>query len=93
MGESAAAAGATRSQRISWVLLPQSAPTNASYTLLVLDGNVCAASLRGIVGAGGIGMELTQQLRLFECGSVLTIVLVVVVTLDRSASYLRKKLI
>ena len=93
MGESAAAAGATRSQRISWVLLPQSAPTNASYTLPVLDGNVCAASLLGIVGAGGIGMELTQQLRLFECGSVLTIVLVVVVTLDRSASYLRKKLI
>ena len=71
------------------VLLPQSAPTNASYTLPVLDGNVCAASLLGIVGAGGIEMELTQQLRLFEYGSVLTTVLVVVVTLDRSASYLR----
>ncbi|RZK72910.1 MAG: phosphonate ABC transporter, permease protein PhnE, partial [Rhodococcus sp. (in: high G+C Gram-positive bacteria)] len=42
------------------------------------------------------GMELTQQLRLFEYGNVLTIVLVVlvvVVTLDRAASYLRKKLI
>lgn len=94
--EAAAAAGATRSQRISWVLLPQSVPTIASYTLLVLDGNVRAASLLGIVGAGGIGMELTQQLRLFEYGNVLTIVLVVlvvVVTLDRAASYLRKKLI
>ncbi len=55
-----------------------------------------AASLLGIVGAGGIGMELTQQLRLFEYGNVLTIVLVVlvvVVALDRAASYLRKKLI
>ncbi|MEN0137847.1 MAG: ABC transporter permease subunit, partial [Rhodococcus sp. (in: high G+C Gram-positive bacteria)] len=50
--EAAAAAGATRSQRISWVLLPQSVPTVASYTLLVLDGNVRAASLLGIVGAG-----------------------------------------
>lgn len=93
--EAAAAAGATRSQRISWVLLPQSVPTIASYTLLVLDGNVRAASLLGIVGAGGIGMELTQQLRLFEYGNVLTIVvvvLVVVVTLDRAASYLRKRL-
>jgi phosphonate transport system permease protein len=61
----------------------------------MLDGNVRAASLLGIVGAGGIGMELTQQLRLFEYGSVLTIVLVVlvvVVTLDRVASHLRKKL-
>ncbi|PQP17285.1 phosphonate ABC transporter, permease protein PhnE [Rhodococcus opacus] len=94
--EAAAAAGATRTQRISWVLLPQSVPTIASYTLLVLDGNVRAASLLGIVGAGGIGMELTQQLRLFEYGNVLTIVivvLVVVVALDRAASYLRKKLI
>ncbi|WP_280345025.1 phosphonate ABC transporter, permease protein PhnE [Nocardia neocaledoniensis] len=93
--EAAAAAGATRSQCISWVLLPQSAPTIASYTLLMLDGNVRAASLLGIVGAGGIGMELTQQLRLFEYGNVLTIVLVVlvvVVTLDRAASQLRKKL-
>ncbi|KOS58158.1 phosphonate ABC transporter, permease protein PhnE [Rhodococcus rhodochrous] len=93
--EAAAAAGATGSQRISWVLLPQSVPTLASYTLLMLDGNVRAASLLGIVGAGGIGMELTQQLRLFEYGNVLTIVLVVlavVVTLDRAASHLRKKL-
>lgn len=93
--EAAAASGASRAQRISWVLLPQSTPTVASYTLLMLDGNVRAASLLGIVGAGGIGMELTQQLRLFEYGSVLTIVLVVlvvVVTLDRVASHLRKKL-
>ncbi|MFZ2176717.1 MAG: phosphonate ABC transporter, permease protein PhnE, partial [Rhodococcus sp. (in: high G+C Gram-positive bacteria)] len=90
--EAAAASGASRSQRISWVLLPQSTPTLASYTLLMLDGNVRAASLLGIVGAGGIGMELTQQLRLFEYGNVLTIVLVVlvvVVTLDRGAAYLR----
>ncbi len=43
--------------------------TSLSYTLLILDGNVRAASLLGIVGAGGIGMELTQQLRLFEYGT------------------------
>jgi phosphonate transport system permease protein len=94
--EAAAATGARRSQRISWVLLPQQLPTMASYGLLILDGNVRAASLLGLVGAGGIGMELNTRLRLFEYGQVLTIVivvLVVVVLLDQASSYLRKKLV
>jgi phosphonate transport system permease protein len=94
--EAAAAAGARRSQRISWVLLPQQLPTMASYGLLILDSNVRAASLLGLVGAGGIGMELNQKLRLFEYGQVLTIVLVVlvvVIALDQVSSYLRKKLV
>ena len=68
----------------------------ASYSLLILDSNVRAASLLGLVGAGGIGMELNQKLRLFEYGQVLTIViviLVVVIALDQVSSYLRKKLV
>lgn len=94
--EAAAAAGARKSQRISWVLLPQQIPTLASYGLLVLDGNIRAASLLGLVGAGGIGLELNTQLRLFDYGAVLTIVLVVlvvVVTLDQISSALRKRLV
>lgn len=94
--EAAAATGARKSQRISWVLLPQQLPTMASYGLLILDSNVRAASLLGLVGAGGIGMELQQKLRLFDYGAVLTIVLVVllvVVALDQISSHLRKKLV
>jgi len=94
--EAAAASGARRSQRVTWVLLPQQLPTIASYSLLVLDSNVRAASLLGLVGAGGIGMELNTKLRLFDYGAVLTIVLVVlvvVVTLDQISSYVRKKLV
>ncbi|MFR9806027.1 tyrosine-protein phosphatase [Pseudonocardia sp. RS010] len=51
--DATAATGASRAQRISWVLLPENLPTLASYTLLVLDSNVRAASLLGLVGAGG----------------------------------------
>lgn len=94
--QAAESAGANRLQRISWVLLPQSMPTLSSYTLLLLDGNVRAASLLGLVGAGGIGMELNQRLRLFDYGAVLTIVLVVlvvVVALDRLSAYIRKRLL
>ncbi|WP_083979739.1 phosphonate ABC transporter, permease protein PhnE [Demequina salsinemoris] len=94
--DAAAATGARKSQRVTWVLLPQQLPTMASYTLLVLDGNVRAASLLGLVGAGGIGMELNQQLRLFEYGSVMTIVLVVLVvvmSLDFVSSYVRKRFV
>lgn len=94
--EAAAATGTSRSQRIAWVLLPQQLPTMASYGLLILDGNVRAASLLGLVGAGGIGMELNQKLRLFDYGAVLTIVivvLVVVVALDQVSSYIRRRLV
>lgn len=94
--EAAEASGANRLQRITWVLLPQNLPTLTSYTLLLLDGNVRAASLLGLVGAGGIGMELNQKLRLFDYGGVLTIVLVVlvvVVLLDRISSTLRRRLV
>jgi len=94
--QAASATGARRSQRIAWVLLPQQLPTMASYSLLILDSNVRAASLLGLVGAGGIGMELNQKLRLFEYGQVLTIVLVilvVVIALDQVSSYLRKRLV
>lgn len=90
--QTAGASGADKAQLISWVLLPQSLPTLTSYTtLLVLDGNVRATSLLGLVGAGGIGLELNQKLRLFDYGSVLTLLLVVlavVVILDRISSYL-----
>lgn len=94
--QAAAASGTRRSQRVTWVLLPQQLPTMTSYTLLILDSNVRGASLLGLVGAGGIGMELNQKLRLFEYGQVLTIVLVVlvvVVVLDQASSYLRRKLV
>lgn len=94
--EAATATGARRWQRISWVLLPQQLPTMTSYSLLILDSNVRAASLLGLVGAGGIGMELQQKLRLFDYGAVLTIVivvLVVIVALDQVSSYVRKRLV
>lgn len=93
--QAAGATGASRPQKISWVLLPEQLPSLASYTLLLLDSNIRAASLLGLVGAGGIGMELNQKLRLFEYGQVLTIVLVVlvvVVGLDQLSSYLRRRL-
>lgn len=94
--QAAEAAGARRSQRVTWVLLPQQLPTMLSYSMLILDSNVRAASLLGLVGAGGIGMELNQKLRLFAYGDVLTIVLVVlvvVIALDQLSSWLRRKLV
>lgn len=93
--DAVSATGASRLQRISWVILPENVPTLSSYTLLVLDSNVRAASLLGLVGAGGIGTLLTERLRLFRYGEVLTIVLViliVVVVLDRVSARLRRRL-
>jgi phosphonate transport system permease protein len=93
--DAVSATGAGRLQRIAWVLVPENLPTLSSYTLLVLDSNVRAATLLGLVGAGGIGTLLTERLRLFQYGEVLTIVLVilvVVVALDRLSARLRRRL-
>ncbi len=56
------AVGASRRQLIQYGVLPQAAPLLVSYTLLLFEGNVRGATILGLVGAGGIGLELTTAM-------------------------------
>lgn len=50
----------------------------------------------GLVGAGGIGFELLTSMRLFQYPEVLTIlifVLIIVMVVERSSSYIRERMI
>src|SRR5690242_9613732 len=56
-------------------MLPQSWPALTAYSLYSFECCVRAASVLGLVGAGGIGYEIGVSMRLFEYGQVLTLIL------------------
>jgi phosphonate transport system permease protein len=68
------AAGAAPSIVLRYGLLPQAAPAVASQTLFCLESNFRHAAVLGIVGAGGIGFELEERIRVFAFDQVAFIV-------------------
>jgi len=65
------------------------------YTLYIMDRNVRAASMLGLVGAGGIGLELNESLSLYQynqSSAIIIMIIAVIIVIDHSSSYLRKKL-
>lgn len=88
--------GANKIQVIVRGILPQVKPLFINYMLYYLENNFRAATVLGLVGAGGIGMELITSMRLFRNQEVLTIliIMVTIVTLiDRFSAYIRKRIV
>jgi phosphonate transport system permease protein len=76
--------------------LPQVLPQYVAYTQYILERNVRMATVIGIVGAGGVGVELKGRFDTFEFGQVTTILLVIFATvllLERVSQWVRSKLI
>jgi phosphonate transport system permease protein len=76
-------------------LLPQVAPVIASQCLYYLEANFRHAAVLGIVGAGGIGYELEERIRVFAFDAVAFIILLymlAVAILDTASRALRKRL-
>jgi phosphonate transport system permease protein len=71
------AAGANVSGRLLWAVLPQAWSTLASYTLLRFEANLRAATVVGLVGGGGIGLVLYNDIQLGFYDRVGTLILVV----------------
>lgn len=67
--------GATRLQIFLRGILPQSIAALTAYALYSFECCVRAASVLGLVGAGGIGYEVSISMRLFEYGQVFTLML------------------
>jgi phosphonate transport system permease protein len=67
--------GASRLQIFLRGVWPQAVPALTAYTLYSFECCVRAASVLGLVGAGGIGYEIGLSMRLFEYGQVLTLIL------------------
>lgn len=88
--------GANKIQVIARGIFPQVKPLFINYTLYYLENNFRAATVLGLVGAGGIGMELITSMRLFRNREVLTILIIMVsmvMLIDRFSAYMRKKIV
>src|SRR5215813_6257301 len=57
------ATGATRIQEVIFGIVPQVLPLWSSFTLYRFETNVRSATVLGIVGAGGIGVSLYENVR------------------------------
>jgi phosphonate transport system permease protein len=93
--EAVVAAGASRLQTITFAMLPQALPNMTSYSLLYWEHNVRAATVLGLVGAGGIGFEIQRAMRLFQYNDLTTYVLMLIVAvtlLDRASAWLRARI-
>jgi phosphonate transport system permease protein len=94
--ESVASAGANAVQRVRFGLLPQVMPVILSQALYVFESNTRSATIIGIVGAGGIGLHIYEQIRTLEWQHVAFLVLMVLATvaiIDTISSRLRFALI
>jgi len=80
--ESIKATGASYLQQIIFGVLPQVFPLWTSFALYRLETNVRAATVLGIVGAGGIGLVLWESIRGFDYPSTAAIMLIVVLTVS-----------
>lgn len=79
-GEGVLASGGTEVHRVRFGLLPQVLPVLLSQVLYYFESNTRSATIIGIVGAGGIGLHLAEQIRTLEWQHVSFIVLMILVT-------------
>ena len=89
------AVGASRRQVIQYGVLPQAAPLLVSYTLLLFEGNVRGATILGLVGAGGIGLELTTAMRMYDYGhlsAIIICIIVLVTVIDQGSALIRRRI-
>jgi len=77
--EAVKAVGGSSAQVFVYGMLPQALPQFLSHTLYAWELNISAATIMGVVGAGGIGQELVSQIHYFAWRKVSTYVLVLVV--------------
>lgn len=88
--------GANFIQVIAFAAFPSILSEVTGYTLYIFDRNVRMAAVLGLVGAGGIGLELQKNLRLFQYDSssaLILIILLSIITIDYISSSIRRRLV
>jgi len=79
-----------------FAMYPQALPDFVGTLLYVLDHNLRATTVLGIVGAGGIGFDLINSIRYFEFDRLIIILLAIylaVTVVDRLSDALRTRII
>jgi phosphonate transport system permease protein len=90
------ASGANSVQTLRFAVLPQVLPMFLSSALYLFESNVRSATILGIVGAGGIGFQLSDRIRAHhweEACFILIVILVTVACIDVLSKNLRMAVI
>ena len=94
--EGVKATGASNMQRYRFGFLPQVMPVFLSLSLYWFESNTRSATILGIVGAGGIGMQLSERMRVQywdQAAFIILLILVMVAIIDMLSKWIRLKLI
>lgn len=94
--EAIRATGATEGQVTALARLPLALPMLLSYTLFRWECNLRAATILGLVGAGGIGTELILSFKLFryqELATLIVAILILISLVDLAGQLLRVRLL
>jgi phosphonate transport system permease protein len=87
--------GSSRLQAFCFGLLPQNAAELTSYTVYRWECAIRSSVVLGFVGAGGLGQQMDNSMKMFNGGEVLTMLAVFVALValaDRISAGLRKAL-
>lgn len=82
--------------RLRFGVLPQVLPVMISQALYQIESNVREATILGLVGAGGIGLRLSERIQINAWDQVAYIILLIllsVAAIDTVSRYLRLRLI
>jgi len=93
--EAVSATGANRLDVVIYGVVPQVKAAFVGISVYRWDINVREATVIGLVGAGGIGVELNNRISAFDWQAVLTIllaILVVVLVSEGLSAYARRKI-
>jgi phosphonate ABC transporter permease subunit PhnE len=94
--EAMTATGANRFQVIWAAIVPQLVNPFISFTIYRLDTNVRLANVIGLVGGGGIGVALFQNIQLLRyhtAGTFILLIVITVATMDFISAQVRKRLV
>jgi phosphonate transport system permease protein len=93
--EGVTSCGGDRLEVIRFAIVPQVLPVLAGQVLYLFESNMRSSTIIGIVGAGGIGLHLSEQIRTLEWQHVALLIIIILVAVgvtDAIASRLRRSI-
>ena len=90
------AVGGTRLLQIRFGLLPQILPVLLAQVLYSFESNTRSAAILGVVGAGGIGLQIAERIKVRywdEVSFIIILILLTVAVIDQLSARVRRRLI
>jgi phosphonate transport system permease protein len=88
--------GGSRLLVIRFGLLPQVLPVLLAQVLYSFESNTRSAAILGVVGAGGIGLQIAERIKVRywdEVSFIIILLLVTVAVIDQLSARVRRRLI